>query len=74
MVEELLGHNSIPADTETDRTCGCCGALKVMNEFYKDGTNRDGSPKYRRDCKDCYNMTRNSERKNKKTPLPKRRK
>ena len=27
-------------------------------KFYKDGKDKNGKPKYRRDCKDCYKATR----------------
>jgi hypothetical protein len=45
-------------DTETHRVCGTCGKLKPLSEFYRDGKTKDGKPKYRRDCKTCYKMTR----------------
>lgn len=45
-------------DTSTHRVCGTCGELKPLNEFYRDGKDADGEPKYRRDCKQCYKDTR----------------
>ena len=45
-------------DTDTHRVCGTCGELKPVEEFYKDGKDKNGKIKYRRDCKDCYKMTR----------------
>lgn len=45
-------------DTDTHRVCGTCGKLKPIEEFYKDGKDKHGKPKYRRDCKDCYKATR----------------
>ena len=45
-------------DTDTHRVCGTCGELKPLSEFYKDGVNKNGQVKYRRDCKDCYKKTR----------------
>lgn len=45
-------------DTDTHRVCGTCGELKPVTEFYKDGKTRDGTIKYRRDCKACYKKTR----------------
>lgn len=45
-------------DTADHRVCGTCGDLKPIEEFYKDGTDKEGSPKYRRDCKSCYKKTR----------------
>lgn len=52
-----------PIDSDEYRTCGTCGERKAHNMFYRDGNNKDGSPKFRRDCKDCYRKTRMSERK-----------
>lgn len=45
-------------DTDTHRTCGACGKLKPVEEFYKDGKDKDGKQRYRRDCKDCYKTAR----------------
>ena len=45
-------------DTDTHRVCGTCGQLKPVEEFYKDGHDRNGKPRYRRDCKECYKVTR----------------
>lgn len=45
-------------DTDTHRVCGSCGQLKPVEEFYKDGKDKSGKPRYRRDCKDCYKITR----------------
>lgn len=45
-------------DTETHRVCGTCGELKPVAEFYKDGLDSQGRPRYRRDCKVCYKKTR----------------
>lgn len=45
-------------DSEKERTCGTCMATKPNEEFYKDGKRPDGTYKYRRDCKDCYRITR----------------
>lgn len=51
---------------ELERTCGCCGETKPISEFYKDGTKPDGSVRYRRDCKQCYQTVRRQERAAKK--------
>lgn len=53
-------------DTETHRVCGTCGVLKPLSDFYKDGKDKNGNIKYRRDCKECYKLTRikNARRKN----------
>lgn len=45
-------------DTDTQRVCGTCGKLKPVDEFYRDGKDSHGKIRYRRDCKDCYKMTR----------------
>ena len=45
-------------DTDTHRICGTCGERKPVEEFYKDGKDSKGKPRYRRDCKDCYKITR----------------
>lgn len=45
-------------DTDSHRVCGCCGELKPVEEFYKDGKDNKGNIKYRRDCKECYKITR----------------
>lgn len=45
-------------DTDTHRVCGTCGELKPVEEFYKDGKDKNGKIKYRRDCKDCYKKAR----------------
>ena len=48
-------------DTETHHVCGCCGDLKPLSAFYKDGKTRDGKIKYRRDCIECYKKIRIAE-------------
>ncbi len=45
-------------DTETHRVCGTCNELKLVEDFYKDGKDNHGNIKYRRDCKECYKVTR----------------
>lgn len=45
-------------DTETHRVCGTCGELRPVEDFYKDGKDNHGNIKYRRDCKECYKVTR----------------
>jgi hypothetical protein len=56
-------------DTETHRVCGTCGELRPVEDFYKDGKDNHGNIKYRRDCKECYKVTRirESEMKRRKT-------
>jgi len=51
---------------EGHRVCGTCGIQRPLEDFYKDGTDKDGKVKYRRDCKDCYKRTRMQEAKLKK--------
>lgn len=48
-------------DTDTEHVCGTCGQLKPVTEFYKDGKDRHGKIRYRRDCKDCYKYQRMQE-------------
>lgn len=50
-------------DTDTHRTCGTCGKLKPVQDFYKDGKDRNGNTRYRRDCRECYKKTRVAEAK-----------
>lgn len=51
-----------------ERMCSTCEESKPVSEFYKDGTDADGDPKYRRDCKDCYRVTRLKSRQAKRAP------
>lgn len=60
-----------PVAKEGERICGTCMEPKSVDEFYKDGKDRDGEPKYRRDCKDCYRITRLLSRQAKRAPAPK---
>lgn len=39
----------------THKVCGVCGELKPISEFYRNGSGPSGKPRYRRDCKICYN-------------------
>ncbi len=49
-------------DTETHKVCSSCNELLTIDNFYKDGTNkRDGTTRYRRDCKECYKASRMAE-------------
>lgn len=40
------------------KVCSFCGDVKPIHEFPKNGKNKDGSTKYRDDCKTCYNIRR----------------
>ncbi len=62
-IKEMFVSNK---DTETHRVCGTCGELKPVEEFYKDGKDNKGNIKYRRDCKECYKITRMREAEMKK--------
>ena len=45
-------------DTDTHRVCGSCNELLPLKDFYKDGKDNAGNTRYRRDCKQCYKVTR----------------
>lgn len=64
-VEEITEETTGP---EFERTCGSCGETKSTTEFYKDGTKPDGTIRYRRDCKQCYQVLRRQERDAKRVP------
>jgi hypothetical protein len=49
-----------------ERICGACGESKCVDNFYRDGKSKDGTIKYRRDCKDCYRKQRLKERRHKR--------
>lgn len=40
------------------KTCSVCGEDKPVGEFPKNGREKDGSVRYRPDCKVCYNIVR----------------
>ena len=52
---QMLGGDGMD---EAVRMCGTCGETKPLSEFYKDGKDKEGNVKYRRDCKECYRLTR----------------
>lgn len=60
----------IPGDKDGQRTCGTCLQPKSVDEFYKDGKDSNGDYKYRRDCKECYRITRLRSRQAKRKPAP----
>ena len=67
MLEDLFAPGFIgDKDTDTHRVCGTCGELKSVECFYKDGKDKNGKTKYRRDCRECYKKTRVMEAKNKR--------
>lgn len=41
-----------------ERVCRFCGKAKPLSEFGRNGTDADGKPLYRYDCKVCYNVRR----------------
>lgn len=55
-----------PVEQPGKRICSTCEELKTVDNFYKDGHNSAGEPKYRRDCKDCYRVTRLKSRRGKR--------
>ena len=40
------------------KVCKVCGLEKNLTEFPKNGKFKDGSTRYRADCKECYNISR----------------
>lgn len=40
------------------RVCSVCLKEKPLSAFYSDGTNKAGEKKYRRNCKECYKVSR----------------
>lgn len=38
--------------------CSVCGEMKPLSEFPKNGKHKDGTPRWRTDCKECYNISR----------------
>ena len=56
-IEKVLGYIG-EKDTDTHRVCGTCGELKSVDAFYKDGKDKHGKVRYRRDCRDCYKKQR----------------
>lgn len=45
-------------DGKTYRRCVFCGQTKWILDFGRSGANSDGTPRYRSDCKVCYNARR----------------
>lgn len=41
-----------------NRICRFCGKEKPLSEFGRNGTDKEGKPLYRYDCKVCYNVRR----------------
>ena len=66
-IAELFGAEYVgDRDTDTHRVCSCCGELKPVEEFYRDGKDSHGNVRYRRDCKGCYKNQRYLENKRRK--------
>lgn len=40
------------------KTCSFCGKAMTLDNFARNGTNADGTIRYRDDCKTCYNIRR----------------
>lgn len=51
VIRSMLCYNKIM------KTCSICNIEKPMEEFFKSGTQKSGSPKFRGDCKDCAKKT-----------------
>lgn len=48
------------------KTCVFCGKEKPLHEFARNGYTETGEPRYRDDCKVCYNIRRRENRTKKK--------
>lgn len=48
------------------KRCTFCGEVKLIEFFPKNGVDKEGKPKYREDCKICYNIRRKENRTRKK--------
>lgn len=46
----------------TEIRCTTCGEWKSPDEYHKNGTDQDGNPVYRKECKTCYNVKRKENR------------
>lgn len=66
----MFEESEFPEAKEGERVCGNCMTAKPVEEFYKDGTDSAGNTKYRRDCKECYRVTRLTSRRVKRAPVP----
>ena len=44
------------------RTCTHCGRTIEIAQFHKNGVDNNGNPKYRDECKECYNAKRKENR------------
>lgn len=55
LFEEELQDVKDEAGNYIEKVCSCCGKLKPIESFYRNGTGPSGKPRYRRDCKACYN-------------------
>lgn len=46
------------SDGRMYRSCAFCGEVKPLTDYPKNGVDHNGYPKYRLDCKTCYNIRR----------------
>lgn len=46
------------SDGVTYRVCRFCGEIKPLDQFSRNGQDKDGNALYRKDCKVCYNVRR----------------
>lgn len=60
-------YGSYESETFDDNTRRCvfCGHIKPLEEFHKNGKDAQGNTVYRLDCKTCYNIRRNDNRRKK---------
>lgn len=66
MYGTYMSTDRIGSDDIVYRVCRFCGVSKPLSEFGRSGYDANGEPKYRRDCKVCYNIRR-KENKSKKS-------
>jgi CRISPR/Cas system-associated protein Cas10 (large subunit of type III CRISPR-Cas system) len=45
------------------RTCTVCKEPKDLDQFHKNGRDKEGNPAFRNDCKECYTIVRNVKKK-----------
>lgn len=58
MSGKYTSHTEIREGTVVAKVCTFCGVLKPISDFARNGRATDGSPRYRDDCKVCYNIRR----------------
>lgn len=53
-------------DVLSHKRCTFCGEVKPITDFAKNGVDANGKPRYRDDCKTCYNIRRRENKTKKK--------